>query len=351
MAQQQQRPQTPAQSNVPPTPAEQVKRLETMLNGMTRDFEAALPAAAKARAGDFLRMALVDVPRSKNLLELAEKAPARIMVALMDIARLGLVPGSKLGEAWVVPFAVGKGDKRRPDCQAIIGYQGFLKLARNSGMIKSIAARAVFEGDTFDLRFGLHEDLVHVPSATVDRTDPNKVLGCYSVVHFRDGGHHIDYMSADEIIAISKRSPSYDRYEGTWSGPWSTDWIEMAKKTVIRRAAKQWPKSIEMAEAIALDERDEIVVEPSRATTTAIGHTPRQVFDVSGFEEEYPPEPEPVPVAAQPVAASKPAAATNWSKPSSVPVELSATERAEILRREREEQEREEAARDRARGD
>lgn len=50
----------------PPAVPDEVKRLETMLTGMTKDFEAALPAAAKARVGDFLRMALIDVPRQRG---------------------------------------------------------------------------------------------------------------------------------------------------------------------------------------------------------------------------------------------------------------------------------------------
>lgn len=378
-AQQQQQQQTPPRQAPPPVPDE-VKRLEGMLNGMTKDFEAALPAAAKARVGDFLRMALIDVPRQRGLVELAKANPARILIALMDIARLGLFPGSKLGEAWVVPFAVGQGQDRRPDCQAIIGYQGFLKLARNSGLIESVQARAVYAGDRFEIQFGLHEDIVHVPGADVDRSYAGNVLGCYTVCKFKGGGHHIEWMTADEILAIARRSKTYDRRSDSWSGPWQTDWIEMAKKTVIRRAAKQWPKSVDMAEAVALDERNEIVVEAEEVTRPALGHTKSHIFDLGAFADA---EPEPAPaVAAEPAqqhvassaapapapaqprqrrqaAAAAPALAPqSATKPADPPppgtegpAQLTAAEKAEIVRQEREEAEREAAARDRARGD
>ena len=355
MAAQQQQAQVPSQKAGPPATPDHVKRLEGLLNGMTKDFEAALPAAAKARAGDFLRMALIDVPRNKGLLELAEKNPSRIMIALMDIARLGLFPGSKLGEAWVVPFAVGTGQNRRPDCQAIIGYQGFLKLARNSGLIESVCARAVFVGDQFEVRFGLHEDIVHIPSRDVDRSDARNVIGCYAIAKFKGGGHHIEWMDDIEILAIARRSKTYDRHADRWTGPWDTDWIEMAKKTVIRRAAKQWPKSTDMAEAMALDERAEIIVE---AEKPALGFSKPAVFDMGQYADA---EPEPVgnsaPAPAAEAAAPAAAAKTPTTRkkaespPGATAAQLTEADKAEIRRLEREEAEAEAAARDRARGD
>lgn len=359
----------------PPQPAQQdpVKRIEGLLNGMTKDFEAALPAAAKARVGDFLRMALIDIPRSRNLVELAAANPSRILIALMDIARLGLFPGSKMGEAWVVPFAVGKGKDRRPDCQAIVGYQGFLKLARNSGLIESVSARAVFEGDRFEVRYGLHEDIVHIPNPDIDRSDARLLRGVYAIARFKGGGVHIDWMSDLEVIAIAKRSKTYDPYEGTWSGPWATDWIQMAIKTVIRRAAKQWPKSVELAEAVALDEADIITVQPEDASTRpALENTARTIFQIPTQDEpDYEPvpqqrAPEPAPqVAAEPPPTEQterprtrarratPEAHPGSQQQSAAPVaaQLTESEKADIIRREREEAEREAAMRDRMRGD
>ena len=369
MAQQQQQ-QAPRQG--PPPPAEATKRIEQMLNGMSRDFEAALPAAAKSRVGDFLRMALVDIPRSKQLTELANTNPARIIIALMDIARLGLFPGSKLGEAWVVPFAVGQGQDRRPDCSAIVGYQGFLKLARNSGIIESVSARAVFEGDRFEVRYGLHEDIIHVPNRDIDRSDPQLLRGVYSIARFKGGGVHIDWMSDYEVLAIAKRSKTYDQRYGTWSGPWATDWIQMAIKTVIRRAAKQWPKSVELAEAVALDEADIITVQPEAASTRpALENTARTIFQIPTQDDpEYEPVPqqraqEPAPqVAAEPPPPEQtertrtrtrraPQESPPASQQSATPVaaQLTEAEKADIIRREREEAEREAALRDRMRGD
>lgn len=370
----------PARQGPPPAPPG-VQRIEAMLTGMTKDFEAALPAAAKARVGDFLRMALIDIPRSRQMIELAEKNPSRILIALMDIARLGLFPGSKLGEAYIVPFAVGKGNERRPDCSAIVGYQGFLKLARNSGLIESVSARAVFEGDLFEVRYGLHEDIVHIPNREIDRSDPGLLRGVYSIARFKGGGMHIDWMSDLEVLAIAKRSKTYNPYEGTWSGPWETDWIQMAIKTVIRRAAKQWPKSVELAEAVALDEADIITVRPEETVVSrpALENTARTIFQIPPDEEPayepaaqreatpaqraFAPPPDEQAQAPRETATSKPRArrapqeappreaAGPGPGPAPVAAQLTEAEKVEIIRREREEAEREAMARDRARGD
>jgi recombination protein RecT len=47
-------------------------------------------------------------------------------------------------------------------------------------------------------------------------------------------------MTTAQIEAIRSRSKSKD------NGPWMTDWVEMAKKTVLRRLFKMLPVSVEV---------------------------------------------------------------------------------------------------------
>ena len=58
-------------------------------------------------------------------------------------------------------------------------------------------------------------------------------------------------MTRDECEAIRKRSRAGS------SGPWVTDFDEMAKKTVFRRASKWLPLSPEIQDVIRRDEETE----------------------------------------------------------------------------------------------
>ena len=53
-----------------------------------------------------------------------------------------------------------------------------------------------------------------------------------------DGTEMFDTLSKEEIEKIRKRAPSAKS-----SSPWDTDYVEMAKKSAIRRAFKMIPKN------------------------------------------------------------------------------------------------------------
>jgi recombination protein RecT len=113
-----------------------------------------------------LRIALTEVRRQPKL---AECSQASLLSAVFSCAQLGLEPGGALGHAYLVPY--GK------EVQFILGYRGMIDLARRSGLIDSITAHAVYEGDRFECEFGLAENLVHVPDwENPNRTDPSKLL-------------------------------------------------------------------------------------------------------------------------------------------------------------------------------
>lgn len=192
------------------------------------------------------RLARIATTELRKVPALAKCNIESFMGAIMQCAQLGLEPGSALGHAYLLPFGNGKASDGLSNCQLIIGYRGMIDLARRSGQIVSIAARAVHERDQFTYEYGLHEDLQHKPC---EDGEPGKLTHVYAVARLKDGGVQFEVMSKLEVDKVKAQSKAGN------NGPWVSHYEEMAKKTVIRRLFKYLPVSIELQQAVTLDER------------------------------------------------------------------------------------------------
>lgn len=180
---------------------------------------------------------------------LAECDVPSLVGAIGQCAQMGLEPNTVLGHAYLVPFNVKRKDTRGNErwvksVQVVIGYKGLIDLARRSGQIVSIAAHEVCEADHFELVYGLDEKLNHTPAMG----DRGNVVGFYAVAKLTGGGHAFEFMSLHQVREIAKATQSKGAY-----GPWKDHFIEMGRKTVIRRLAKYLPLSVEFQTAAALD--------------------------------------------------------------------------------------------------
>jgi recombination protein RecT len=164
-------------------------------------------------------------------------SPESVFRSVMHAVELGLTPGSSLGEAYLVPY--GK------ECQLIPGYRGLITLARRSGEVSTITSYPVYSGDEFDFELGLNPVLRHIPHH--GERQPSDITHVYCVIRLKDGGVVFDVMTRGEVDAVRKRS------KAGGSGPWVTDYAEMARKTVTRRCLKYAPMSVEMSKALAID--------------------------------------------------------------------------------------------------
>jgi len=174
---------------------------------------------------------------------LARCQPASVFAAVIQASQLGLRP-NLLGECYLIPF--------KDECQLLIGYQGLLGLARNSGQIDSLGAYLVYEKDTFEVRFGTDPGVNHLPYLD---GDAGAVRVGYAVAKLKGGGTHVEVMTISELHAIRDRSSNVQRARAAGKKtPWDTDFGEMARKTLIRRICKYLPKSNELATALAIDE-------------------------------------------------------------------------------------------------
>jgi recombination protein RecT len=175
--------------------------------------------------------------------KLAQCSTVSVLSCVMKCAALGLEPSAVdgLGRAYILPYRNKK--TRSFEATFMLGYKGMIQLARNSGEIKSISARAVYEGDVFHYAYGLNEELTHEPMHK-----SNKLIYTYCVAHFKDGGHYFVVLSRDEIDKARQSSQAGS------SGPWATHYDMMAIKTAIRRAFPYLPVSTQAQEAAASDE-------------------------------------------------------------------------------------------------
>jgi len=191
-------------------------------------------------ADKLIRVAMTSIQRTPKLLDCSQQS---LLGCIMTCAALGLEPDQFLGQAYLVPF--WNKEKKCNEAQLIPGYRGYIALARRTGEVQSVSAQVVYVNDHFDLQYGLNEKLDHAPA----EGDRGAVKGAYVIFRYKDGAYSFDYMPKADIDAIRARSKSAD------SGPWVTDYGEMAKKTVIKRHAKLAPLSVEFQQAVALEDR------------------------------------------------------------------------------------------------
>ncbi|WP_242316666.1 recombination protein RecT [Bacillus cereus group sp. BfR-BA-01489] len=214
------------------------------------------------------RIALTTIRTNPKLLECAVPS---LMGAVMQAVQLGLEPGL-LGHCYILPY--------KREATFVIGYKGMIDLARRSGHIQSIYAHAVHENDEFEYELGLHPKLEHKPS----HGDRGAFIGAYAVAHFKDGGYQMEFMPKSEIEKRRKRSASAN---SSYS-PWSSDYEEMAKKTVVRYMFKYLPISIEVQTQAQQDEvvRKDITEEPEFIEVDPIEG--EQVITEDAGQQEFP---------------------------------------------------------------
>lgn len=224
------------------TPAERQGELKRYLTSASVGAALKAIAAKHVTPERLARIACVALSRVPNLLACE---PASIVRSLMDAAQLGLEPNTPLKFASIVPYMNGK--TKRYEAHLIVEYGGLIQLAHQSGAVDDIYAEVVRARDQFIIRYGTDKKIEHEPNfaAGVDEAS-NPVIGAYAVAIMKGTPRaKFVYMARPEIDAIRARSPAGN------SGPWVSDYAEMAKKTAIRRLWKTLPRSAEKEQLFA----------------------------------------------------------------------------------------------------
>ena len=212
--------------------------MQQYIKQMQNEIKKALPSVITPER--FTRIVLSALSTNPKL---AETTPQSFLGAMMTAAQLGLEPNTPLGQAWLIPFWNSK--IRCLECQFQLGYKGLIDLAYRSGEVSAIQAQVVYENDEFTYSFGLEPQLKHVPAMS-NRGNPTHV---YAAFRTKDGGYGFEVMSMEDVRAHAQRySKAYN------SGPWQTNFEEMAKKTVLKWALKYAPLKSDFVRGVAQDE-------------------------------------------------------------------------------------------------
>jgi recombination protein RecT len=174
------------------------------------------------------------------LLSVAMSNPQSVRNAVTNVAAIGISLNPARKQAYLVP--------RDKKVCLDISYIGLIDLATQSGSIVWAKSELVYEQDKFQMgEPGTLPDHKFNPFST----ERGEVIGAYVVVKTPGGEYLCDAMSIREINEIRDRSSAWKAYKSkNVSCPWVTDPGEMQKKTVIKRAAKTWPKNERLNMAI-----------------------------------------------------------------------------------------------------
>lgn len=207
------------------------------------------------------------------LAKVATSNPTSAQNAIINVAAIGITlnPASKL--AYLVP--------RDGGVCLDISYMGLLHIAQQSGSILWGQCKLVHANDTYESN-GLDKAPTHKYQAFGER---GAVVGGYCTVKTPDGDYLTEEMSLADINKVAATSKAR-------KGPWQTFWEEMARKTIVKRASKYWPKverldraihnlNTDVGEGVEEDPKKEVIIDVESHIITITeqkGRTPEQLF-------------------------------------------------------------------------
>lgn len=237
----------------PDKPASKALTIKDQLQNpsIIAQIQKALPSHMSAE-----RMARIAMTALTRTPKLAECTQASFFKCLLDLSSWGLEPDGR--HAHLIPY--GK------ECTLILDFKGIVALAYRSGFVKNIHSDVVRAGDVFVYSLGKIQQ--HTPWVYRVDDKPKEagdVIAAYCIVEMKDDAVHHEVMTRQEIDGIKNRSRAGN------NGPWVSDWDQMARKTVFRRASKWLPLSAEIQEAFDRDDDRLPPIENSNKKVHAIG--------------------------------------------------------------------------------
>ena len=249
---------------------EPIRSMQGLVVKMQDQIKAALTGTALAPER-FTRIVLTTLSSNRQL---QQCKPETFLGAMMQAAQLGVEPNTPLGQAYLIPYR----NHGQLECQFQLGYKGYLSLFYRSGG-KDLQAHEVYENDTFEFEFGLEPKLRHVPAMR----DRGQVIAYYAVWRTQEGGYGFDVMSVEDVRDHMRK---FSKAAEKGFSPRSTNFDEMAKKTVIKKALKYAPLSTEFVRAMSADETIKTNIMPDMAADAPNEMQYADAYDTTGSVDD-----------------------------------------------------------------
>jgi recombination protein RecT len=167
---------------------------------------------------------------------LQKASPESLRNAVINVASVGLT----LSPAHKLAYLVPRDGKACLD----ISYIGLVKIATDSGAVVAVHATIVRAKDGFEY-FDAFTSPAHKFDPFANAEDRGDIIGVYAVAKLANGLTQVETLSREEIEKIRAVSKAK-------SGPWVAWFEEMAKKSVIKRASKLWPRTERLSQAVQI---------------------------------------------------------------------------------------------------
>ncbi|EOV8087920.1 recombinase RecT [Providencia rettgeri] len=218
-----------------------VQKVYEIINPLKTEFEQVCsePSIAFKRESEF---AMQIFANNDFLANVAVNNVVSVRSAVMNIAAIGisLNPAQKL--AYLVP--------RDKKVCLDISYMGLMHIAQQSGAIKWCQSSIVRQNDNFQLT-SIDTAPRHEYNAFATQEQRGEIVGAYTVVKTEDGDYLTHTMAIADIYAIRDRSSAWKAWISKKAKcPWVTDEEQMILKTVVKQAAKYWPRRERLDQAI-----------------------------------------------------------------------------------------------------
>ena len=224
----------PQQAELPtaqtPGAAMIIERADTVLSN--------LPTHLRSEAGIFMTQCMI----AANKIKPEDVNPATIPVAVMNLATIGLIPGSGTKYAWLIPY--------KKVCTAVVGWHGYRHLAFQNNFLASLHLDVVMMDEEFELlndENGAH--FKHVPNPERGPVNWVDIKGAFCQYHTKSGKTGFRWCNKAELSKAKRSTPM-----------WKNEPAVACMKTAVRRAAnEQWDiTNVSLKKALQMEQEQEL---------------------------------------------------------------------------------------------